>query len=183
MNERIPTVKVKDGDSYRIINEADFNAEGSNYELYAEKGYGQPTDASVPGDGRNTDGTFSEPTPSDIRYPDMTQTEFANNHGAFLAASAAELRERAGLPDAPGGLAPDPDFVPGGVAVTKAVETGEVTDAAAILSGEPSSASKAAEKQAAYDAAKAKDAVEKAAKKAEADAQAEADAKATAAKK
>jgi hypothetical protein len=57
-------------------------------------------------DGKNPDGTYSEPTPSDIRYPNKDATEFANNHGAFVRKSAAQMREDQGLPDAPGGLHP-----------------------------------------------------------------------------
>lgn len=57
---------------------------------------------------RNPSGTFSTPTPTDIRFPDKDKTEFENNHGAFVGKSAAQIREAEGLPDAPGGLAPDP---------------------------------------------------------------------------
>jgi hypothetical protein len=57
---------------------------------------------------RNPSGTFSTPTPTDIRYPDKDKTEFENNHGAFVGKSAAEIRQDEGLPDAPGGLDPDP---------------------------------------------------------------------------
>jgi hypothetical protein len=84
--------------------------------------------------GRNPSGTFSEPTPTDIRYPDKDATEFENNHGAFIGKSAAELRDEKGLPDAPGGLEPDPGFV-GGADVTDAgkadaAEAGGATSAA-----------------------------------------------------
>jgi hypothetical protein len=57
---------------------------------------------------RNPSGTFSTPTPTDIRFPDKDKTEFENNHGAFVGKSAAQIREAERLPDAPGGLAPDP---------------------------------------------------------------------------
>ena len=55
----------------------------------------------------NTSGTFSEPTPSDIRYPDKDATEFENNHGAFVNKSAAGMRETMGLEHKPGGLYPE----------------------------------------------------------------------------
>lgn len=55
---------------------------------------------------RNPSGTFSEPTPTDIRYPDKDATEFENNHGAFIGKSAAGLREELDLPDEPGGIKP-----------------------------------------------------------------------------
>jgi hypothetical protein len=63
-------------------------------------------DGSKSVSGRNTDGTYSEPTPTDVRYPDKDKTEFANNHGAFVQRSAAEIREAEGIEDAPGGLDP-----------------------------------------------------------------------------
>jgi hypothetical protein len=56
---------------------------------------------------RNSDGTFSEPTPTDVRYPDKDETEYANNHGAFMGKSAAQMRKALDLPDMPGGLRPD----------------------------------------------------------------------------
>lgn len=59
--------------------------------------------------GRNASGTFPEPTPSDVRYSDDLETEFENNLGAQVGKSAAQMREAAGLPDAPGGLRPDPE--------------------------------------------------------------------------
>lgn len=57
--------------------------------------------------GRNPSGTFSEPTPTDIRYPDKNATEFENNHGAFIGKSAAGIREELGMKDKPGGLKPE----------------------------------------------------------------------------
>jgi len=57
---------------------------------------------AVNSDGRNPSGTFSEPTPTDIRYPNKDETEFENNHGAFVQKSAAQMREEKGLP--PGGF-------------------------------------------------------------------------------
>jgi len=66
---------------------------------------------AVNSDGRNPSGTFSEPTPTDIRYPNKDETEFENNHGAFVQKSAAQMREEKGLPDAPGGLSPDAPHV------------------------------------------------------------------------
>lgn len=67
---------------------------------------GQVDGAGPAADGKNPDGTFSTPTPSDIRFPDKNATEFANNHGAFVNKSAAEMRADKGMPDAPGGLKP-----------------------------------------------------------------------------
>jgi hypothetical protein len=72
----------------------------------AQANRGVVTGAGPGDDGRNTSGTYSEPTPSDIRYPDKSKTEFENNQGAFIDKSAAGMREERGLPDAPGGLAP-----------------------------------------------------------------------------
>ena len=69
--------------------------------------FGQ-TEGRAPGfDGRNTSGTFDTPTPTDIRFANMDQTEFENNHGAFVGRSAAELRAAAGMPDRPGGIDPE----------------------------------------------------------------------------
>lgn len=61
---------------------------------------------SLSGDGKNPSGTYSEPTPTDVRFPNKNETEFENNHGAFVGKAAAQMREEAGLPDAPGGLNP-----------------------------------------------------------------------------
>lgn len=69
----------------------------------ANANYGQ-IQGGVAVDGRNTDGTFSTPTPTDIRYPNKDRTEFANNHGAFLRKSASEMRQDAGKPDVAGGI-------------------------------------------------------------------------------
>lgn len=55
---------------------------------------------------KNSDGTFDEPTPLDIRYPDKDATEFARNHGAQIGTSAAELRDVMELEQKPGGLDP-----------------------------------------------------------------------------
>lgn len=105
-NDRVATVKIKDpnkkGD-YIIINKSDFNDD--EHELFDEK---DPAALSVSGGGsRNGSGTFDEPTPTDIRYPNKNTTEFENNHGAYLGQSAAELRQGAGLDDKPGGLHPE----------------------------------------------------------------------------
>jgi hypothetical protein len=119
----IPTVKVQHNmggqKGYQVINESDYDPKV--HKLY--KGDGEGADATTEDAGRNASGTFSEPTPTDIRYPDKDTTEFENNHGAFVDKSAAELREEKGLPDAPGGLEPDPEFDPSEPgAVTKAAE-------------------------------------------------------------
>lgn len=98
----IETVAIKSGDSYAIINKSD----------YDDKVH-QRYEGTIPSDldndlTRNPSGTFSTPTPTDIRFPDKTKTEFENNAGAFIGKSAAGLREELNLPDAPGGLDPDP---------------------------------------------------------------------------
>lgn len=98
----IETVAVKSGDSYALINKSDFDEK--KHELYE----GATPSETVTDLSRNPSGTFSEPTPTDIRYPDKAKTEFENNTGAFIGKSAAELREELELPDAPGGLDPDP---------------------------------------------------------------------------
>lgn len=53
---------------------------------------------------RNTSGTFDEPSPMDIRYPNKDGTEFENNHGAFMGTSAAELRDANDMEQKPGGV-------------------------------------------------------------------------------
>jgi len=71
--------------------------------------------------GRNPSGTFSEPTPTDVRYPNKLETEFENNMGAHVGKSAAQLRETLGLPDQAGGLKPEdaPDHVKAAVEAGK----------------------------------------------------------------
>lgn len=103
----IETVKIKreDGKGYIIINKDDFDEK--KHTLAADDG--EPEERSVMST-RNASGTYSEPTPTDIRYPDKDATEFENNHGAFLNKSAAEIREASGLPDAPGGVMPTDDI-------------------------------------------------------------------------
>lgn len=65
---------------------------------------GQTPSGSVIDTSKNPSGTFSEPTPTDIRYPNKRATEFENNLGAFIGKSAAGLRKEAGMPDVPGGI-------------------------------------------------------------------------------
>lgn len=101
---RIPTVTVKDGEGgYRIINESDFDPK--TMERFESP---LPRDTVTTLNKSNADGTFDEPTPTDIRFPNKDVTEFANNHGATVNKSAAQMRAERDLPDAPGGLAPDP---------------------------------------------------------------------------
>lgn len=96
------TITVKSGDSYAIINKSDYDEKV--HELYDG-----PRPADVVTDlSKNPSGTFSQPTPTDIRFPDKDKTEFENNHGAFAKKSAAEIREAEGMVDAPGGIDPDP---------------------------------------------------------------------------
>jgi len=114
-NDRAETVKVVNENSrtgYAIINKSDFNED--EHEIFEEEDE-EEDDTDADGDGipdrlqrvTNADRTFDEPTPTDIRYGNKDDTEFANNHGSKLGNSAAELREGAGLPQKPGGLNPD----------------------------------------------------------------------------
>lgn len=120
---QLETVKVVRKDSahgYKIINKADYDPK--KHTLFKGKEADQAEPEGGLDEGRNPSGTYSEPTPTDVRYPDKDATEFENNHGAFVGKSAAELRDEKGLPDAPGGLQPDPNFVPGSGEVTEAAE-------------------------------------------------------------
>lgn len=131
----IDTIKVKreGGKGFRLINRADFDPkkheafdadakaavkeqssaerkllEEAEIRRRIEANRGQVGGAiSAEAGQRNPSGTYSEPTPTDIRYPDKTATEFENNMGAFVGKSAADLREEKGLPDAPGGIHPE----------------------------------------------------------------------------
>jgi hypothetical protein len=76
----------------------------------ANRGTTASEPASADDQGKNPSGTFSTPTPTDIRFPDKQATEFENNQGAFIGKSAADLREDMGLPDAPGGIKPPVDI-------------------------------------------------------------------------
>jgi hypothetical protein len=132
----LETVRVKSGKDFAIINLDDFDpakhepfddddkalveghtkdelraADEAQRQLNANRGVMR--DPGGQAMARNPSGTYSEPTPTDIRYPDKDTTEFENNHGAFVAKSAPEMRHAKNLPDAPGGLQPDPKFVPG----------------------------------------------------------------------
>lgn len=102
----VPTVRVKanDGSGYQVINRADFDPK--KHELI-KGGEDQEQGLMTGASERNPSGTFSEPTPTDIRFPNKDATEFENNHGAFVRKSAAQMREDHGMPDAPGGLYPD----------------------------------------------------------------------------
>lgn len=127
-------VKIKDGGHDAVINKSDYNpklhtlqsddakamAEGADgltdeersefarldakRKHEANRGVSAPAGAHV--SDKNPSGTFSEPTPTDIRYPNKDETEFENNHGAFVRKSAADLRQEQGLDDKPGGLNP-----------------------------------------------------------------------------
>lgn len=128
----VQTIRVHSGDDHAVINLSDYDPkvhkpfdEESRAAVGASKkgahakieeaevmrehqanrgvGGGMPLVAT----DRNPSGTFSEPTPTDIRYPDKDATEFENNHGAHIARSAAALREEMGLPDVPGGIKPE----------------------------------------------------------------------------
>lgn len=128
----LETIKVKAGNErgYKIINRSDFQqgvdtpyekedepaqlsdaeqeaADKLAAERKANANYGQVDGGILADSNRNSDGTFSEPTPTDIRYTNKDNTEFANNHGAFVNRSAAEMRAEAGMEDVPGGLNPE----------------------------------------------------------------------------
>ena len=137
MSGAIPTVLVKaDNDrGFRRINKDKYDADPNAFELVdgetvlppkkgnedvqraldfeegkrkADANRGViPDGIDATGAGRNTSGTYGEPTPTDIRYPDKSKTEFENNAGAFLGRSAAGLRKEEGIEDAPGGLDPE----------------------------------------------------------------------------
>lgn len=156
------TIKIKhsddEGNDHMIINKADYDPD--KHELFdtdqevddglsdedrelarkkeAERKYEANRGIPAGGptiDGRNPSGTYSEPTPTDIRYPDKDATEFENNHGAFLGKSAAGLRDELGMDDKPGGLRPEVHAAVQGaelasnaaadLAATKAPELGE----------------------------------------------------------
>lgn len=129
------TIKVnhsdEHGNDHVVINRADYDpakhtpfddeskaaadAEIANRERFAdleakhqyEANRGVPTSSAPGASGRNPSGTFSEPTPTDIRYPNKDETEFENNHGAFVGKSASQMRAARGIEDAPGGLNPE----------------------------------------------------------------------------
>jgi hypothetical protein len=101
----VPTVRVRTDDGqYKIINRKDYNEK--EHGAIIKGGEDQEQGLFAGASDRNPSGTYSEPTPTDIRYPDKDATEFENNHGAFVNKSAAQMREEKGMEDAPGGLYP-----------------------------------------------------------------------------
>lgn len=94
-------VEADNDAGYRLINKDEFDSK-------TMKEYTGPLRGLTPEElrNRNSSGTFSEPTPTDIRYPNLRDTEFENNYGAFVGSSAAELREKEGIEQRPGGLNP-----------------------------------------------------------------------------
>jgi hypothetical protein len=129
----LETVKVKreGGRGFRLINRKDFDpkkhtmlegekpksetpaqriareeSELADARRTAEGNRGQVDGSGNIADGKNPSGTYSEPTPTDVRFPDKLATEFENNLGQSVNKSAAGLREEQGLPDAPGGIKP-----------------------------------------------------------------------------
>ncbi|MEO6532852.1 MAG: hypothetical protein ABIO06_04670 [Pseudolysinimonas sp.] len=161
------TVKIKhsddEGNDHLIINKTDFDpakhdlyddAQGTDdgptdeARKYAldqdamrtyEANRGIPSQPQINADGRNPSGTFSEPTPTDIRYTNKDATEFENNHGAFVNKSAADLRAELGLEDKPGGLIPAVHEAVQEAAATAVSVTDVATnaEAAAADQGEP----------------------------------------------
>jgi hypothetical protein len=104
----VPTVRVKTGDGdYKIVNRADYLRDPHAHGELIKGGEDQEQGIHAGASERNPSGTFSEPTPTDIRYPNKDATEFENNHGAFVRKSAAQMRDDLDMPDAPGGLFPD----------------------------------------------------------------------------
>lgn len=89
-----------------LMNKADFDKSADQYEVYQDPGGVTMNNAPIGVDplGRNTSGTYSKPTPSDVRYPDKDATEFENNHGAFVQRDAAHMRAAAGQEPLPGGV-------------------------------------------------------------------------------
>jgi hypothetical protein len=88
------------------------DAERQAYEDHKAKrridaNYGVNEGGGLVATDKNPSGTYSEPTPTDIRYPDKDATEFENNHGAFIGKSAGQMRESVGMEDKPGGLRPE----------------------------------------------------------------------------
>lgn len=101
------TMKVEsaDKDGYTIINKHDFDEDKHVPFDEDDDDNADEADGNAPV-ASNASGTFDEPTPSDIRYPNKDNTEFENNHGAYVGQSAAELRDGAGMEQKPGGLDP-----------------------------------------------------------------------------
>jgi hypothetical protein len=104
--ETIRVVDKRTGRGPLLMNKSDFEGQKEQYEVYQDPGGVTMNNMPVGVDplGRNTSGTYSEPTPSDIRFPDKDATEFENNHGAFVKKDAASMRDVAGMPDEPGGI-------------------------------------------------------------------------------
>lgn len=104
----IPTVTVKDAKgNMTVINESDYDKAKHGEKATAAEIAAATAASMAAGGSRNPSGTFSEPTPTDIRYPNKDNTEFENNHGAFVGKSAAQMRDEIGLADEPGGLDPE----------------------------------------------------------------------------
>ena len=98
-------VTVRDGDKLKHVTRAEYDKNPENFKKVREQD-GAVVISTHPGGQKNPSGTYSMPTPTDIRYPDKNATEFENNHGAFLGKSAAGLRKQMGIPDIPGGVRP-----------------------------------------------------------------------------
>ncbi len=159
------TIRIQSGDSFAIINKSDFDprrhtpfdaeaAEAASNDgltdeerrLYAELDakrkvaatFGQTgtTGIGATAAGKNPSGTYSEPTPTDVRYPDKRGTEFENNMGAFINKSAAQIREAEGLPDKPGGIKPEETEAVQEAAALSARAASTIQDATAALGDE-----------------------------------------------
>ena len=69
---KVTTVAVEDGDSYRIINESDFDSR--NMSVYTGD---LPTDVATGMPNRNPDGTYSGPAPTPKKSESKAPVEAA----------------------------------------------------------------------------------------------------------
>jgi hypothetical protein len=99
---------AKSADADRPMTDAERQAyEDHKAKRRIDANYGVNEGGGLVATDKNPSGTYSEPTPTDIRYPDKDATEFENNHGAFIGKSAGQMRESVGMEDKPGGLRPE----------------------------------------------------------------------------
>lgn len=114
------TIRVRDGMGFRTIKKTDKKPEDVEWEDPGGVTMNNPV-YGVTHDGKNPTGTYSEPTPSDVRFPDTNATEFEGNHLMVAGQNAAEQRDALGMEDKPGGIvdpdAPEPSKAKGKAAV------------------------------------------------------------------